>query len=45
LDTASDPSDPSDPSGIKVSDQEVAQINLKHDKFQGDWNYEIHPRK
>lgn len=31
-------------SGIKVSDQEIAQINLKRDKFHGDWNYEIHPR-
>jgi hypothetical protein len=32
-------------SGIKASDQEVAQINLKPDKFHGDWNYEIRPRK
>lgn len=32
-------------SGIKVSDQELAQINLKRDKFHGDWNYEIHPRQ
>jgi transposase len=39
LDTASYPS------GIKVSDKEIAQINLKRDKFHGDWNYEIHPRK
>jgi transposase len=33
------------PSGIKVSDQEVARIDLKPDKFHGDWNYEIRPRK
>jgi transposase len=33
------------PSGIKVSDKEVAQIDLKPDKFHGDWNYEIRPRK
>ena len=33
------------PSGIKVPDREVAQIDLKPDKFHGDWNYEIHPRK
>ena len=39
LDTASYPA------GIKVSDEEIAQINLKRDKFHGDWNYEIHPRK
>ena len=38
LDTASYPA------GIKVSDEEIAQINLKRDKFHGDWNYEIHPR-
>ena len=31
--------------GIKVSDEDVAQINLKPDKFHGDWNYEIRPRK
>ncbi len=33
------------PSGIKVSDKEVAQIDLKPAKFHGDWNYEIRPRK
>jgi hypothetical protein len=33
------------PSGIKVSNREVAQIDLKPDKFHGDWNYEIRPRK
>ena len=30
--------------GIKVSDQELAQIKLRRDKFHGDWNYEIQPR-
>jgi transposase len=30
--------------GIKVSDQQLAQINLRRDKFHGDWNYEIQPR-
>lgn len=39
LDTASYPA------GIKVSDKEIAQINLHRDKFHGDWNYEIHPRQ
>jgi transposase len=31
--------------GIKVSDQEMAQVKIKRDKFHGDWNYEIQPRK
>jgi transposase len=31
--------------GVKVSDQEIAQLNLRRDKFHGEWNYEIHPRK
>jgi hypothetical protein len=30
--------------GIKVSDQELEQINIRRDKFHGDWNYEIRPR-
>jgi transposase len=30
--------------GIKVSDQALAQINIRRDKFHGDWNYEIRPR-
>ena len=32
-------------SGIKVSDREIAQVKLRRDKFHGDWNYEIQPRK
>ena len=32
------------PAGIKVSDQELAQIKIRRDKFHGDWNYEIQPR-
>jgi len=32
------------PPGIKVSDREVAEIDLRRDKFHGDWNYTIHPR-
>jgi transposase len=31
--------------GIKVSDQEIALLNLHRDPFHGEWNYEIHPRK
>ena len=33
------------PTGVKVSDQEIAQLNLHRDQFHGEWNYEIHPRK
>jgi len=30
--------------GIKVTDEELAQVNMLRDKFHGDWNYEIRPR-
>jgi transposase len=33
------------PAGIKVPDEEMAQINLRRDEFHGEWNYEILPRK
>ncbi|MDQ2949799.1 MAG: ISAzo13 family transposase [Acidobacteriota bacterium] len=29
--------------GIKVSDRELAAINLEHDSFHGEWNYTISP--
>jgi len=29
--------------GIKVSDEEISNINLKRDEFHGDWNYSISP--
>lgn len=32
------------PTGVKVSDTEMAQIQLRRDKFHGDWNYAVHPR-
>ena len=32
------------PQGIKVADQQMAQINLLRDSFHGEWNYEIRPR-
>jgi hypothetical protein len=32
------------PAGIKVPDEDMAQINLKRDPFHGEWNYEIMPR-
>jgi hypothetical protein len=32
------------PTGIKVSDEELAAVRLKRDKFHGDWHYTIRPR-
>jgi transposase len=32
------------PKGRKVSEQEYAAIRLRHNKFHGDWNYEMLPR-
>jgi hypothetical protein len=31
--------------GRKVSDTELNECIIKRNKFHGDWNYEIHPRK
>jgi len=31
------------PSGIKVSNKEMASINLQSDSFHGEWNYTISP--
>ena len=31
------------PVGRKITDQEFAQINLKPEKFHGEWNYTIQP--
>lgn len=33
------------PTGIKVSDQELALVNLVPENFHGDWNYTITPRR
>lgn len=30
--------------GIKVSDAEMAQLNLQRDTFHGEWNYSLAPR-
>lgn len=32
------------PKGIKVSDEELAQLCLEKDRFHGDWNYTILPQ-
>jgi Rhodopirellula transposase DDE domain len=29
--------------GIKISDPQMAAINIQHDPFHGDWNYIIRP--
>jgi transposase len=31
--------------GVKVSDTDVAHLNLHRDTFHGEWNYELRPRK
>lgn len=31
--------------GIKVSDQELARVALRPDRFHGDWNYSIIPQR
>jgi hypothetical protein len=30
--------------GRKVSDEELAECNIKCNEYHGEWNYEIHPR-
>jgi len=32
------------PKGTKISDKELATINISKDKFHGEWNYTIAPR-
>jgi Rhodopirellula transposase DDE domain len=32
------------PKGIVVSDEDMANIDITHDEFHGEWNYTIHPR-
>jgi hypothetical protein len=31
--------------GIKVSDEEMAQLRITRDEFHGEWNYCFHPRR
>jgi hypothetical protein len=33
------------PKGVKVSDAEMAALNIQRHTFQGDWNYTISPRQ
>jgi hypothetical protein len=32
------------PAGIKVSDEQMAELRLRRDAFHGDWNYSLRPR-
>jgi transposase len=32
------------PKGCKVSDEDLQEVRIRRNQFQGDWNYEIHPR-
>jgi hypothetical protein len=32
------------PAGIKVTDQQMAELRLRRDAFHGDWNYRLLPR-
>ena len=32
------------PTGRRVSDEEIARVNVKRNTFHGDWNYVIRPR-
>jgi hypothetical protein len=31
------------PTGRKVTDEDIRRVNLKQNKFHGEWNYTIHP--
>jgi len=33
------------PTGIKITDAELASLNLKQDNFHGDWNYTVLPER
>jgi hypothetical protein len=33
------------PTGIKINDAELASLDLKQDKFHGDWNYTALPTR
>jgi Rhodopirellula transposase DDE domain len=33
------------PTGIKITDAELASLNLKPDNFHGDWNYAVTPER
>ena len=32
------------PKGIKITKEEVEELGIVHDKFQGEWNYTFKPK-
>jgi transposase len=32
------------PSGVVITDEQMASLNLERHRFHGDWNYTLHPR-
>jgi hypothetical protein len=32
------------PEGEKITDAQMASLNIERDRFHGDWNYTIHPK-
>ena len=43
LNVKSEIDDASYPAGVKVSDSEMAAINITPHEFHGEWNYTIQP--
>jgi hypothetical protein len=41
----STPDEKTYPKGVKVSDAQLAAVNLTRHTFHGDWNYTIAPRR
>lgn len=33
------------PSGLVITDEQMASLNLQRHRFHGDWNYTVHPRR
>ena len=31
--------------GLKVTDEELAAVDIERDEFHGEWNYRIRPRR
>ena len=31
--------------GLKVADEEMAKLKITPDKFHGEWNHSIHPKR
>ena len=33
------------PTGVKVTERQMAAVNIARDEFHGDWNHTISPRR